>query len=326
MITIITVIMVIFLPTISYPLKPTYGVTFSPMYARYLELDWQKTYTSMLDELHVKLLRIPTYWSKVEAVESKYDFSEIDFIVSEAEKRGAKIVLVVGIKQPRWPEYHLPEWAKGINTEQKQEKALKLASALVRRYQSSPTITAWQVENEPFVTWFGEDIDKTPINQEFLREEISLVKKLDPSRKVIVTDTGEWSLWKNAMQSGDILGVSIYRKAHNPKFGYITYPFFPAMYTIKSNLARKLFAPHPPAGGQKTIISELQAEPWLQKGVMESLVSEQARLFSVKELEGNVNFAKKTGFNEIYLWGVEWWYYMASQGHPEYLEYAKNIF
>lgn len=299
----------------------SFGVTFSPMYAKYLKQDWQKMYISVLDDLKVKSFRIPAYWSDVEKIEGKYDFSQVDFMVSEAEKRGAKIVLVVGIKQPRWPEYHLPGWTKGLTAAQKQEKALKLTSEIVKRYQSSLTITAWQVENEPFVTWFGEDGENL-VDKSLLEREVRLVKRLDPTRPIIITDTGEWSLWKTAMKSGDILGISIYRKAYNDKFGYISYPFLPFMYAIKSDIVRKLFA----QDNKKTIISELQAEPWLQKGVMDSPVTEQTRLFTVKELEENVNFAQKTGFYEIYLWGVEWWYYMASYGHPEYLEYAKTLF
>lgn len=322
LIVIILLAIAIFMVNTSHKSQPVYGVTFSPMYAKYLKQDYQKMYISILDDLKIRSFRIPTYWSQVETIEGKYDFSEVDFMVSEAQRRGAKITLVVGIKQPRWPEYHLPKWAGKLTVQQKQEKALKVTEEIINRYKSSPAITAWQVENEPFVTWFGEGIDLNLVNQGFLTKEINLVKSLDSNRPVVVTDTGEWSLWKDAASSGDILGISLYRKAYNDKFGYITYPFFPSMYIIKSGLVRKVFAPE----NQKTIISELQAEPWLQKGVIEFDASEQAGLFTIKELEGNVDFARKTGFNEIYLWGVEWWYYMAQNGHPEYLEFAQTLF
>jgi hypothetical protein len=41
----------------------------------------------------------------------------------------------------------------------------------------------------------------------------------------------------------------------------------------------------------------------------------------------NVEFAKKTGMNEIYVWGVEWWYWMkTTQNNPTLWEQAKNIY
>jgi hypothetical protein len=52
----------------------------------------------------------------------------------------------------------------------------------------------------------------------------------------------------------------------------------------------------------------------------------RAKIFSARDFKKYVNFAQKTGFDEVYLWGVEWWYFMKEKGYPEYLEYAKNLF
>src|SRR3989344_5015331 len=79
--------------------EPTFGVTFSPKYAKYLKLDWRKTYLETLDELKVKNLRLPTYWDVLEKDKDKYDFTETDFMVDQASKRGARIILVVGARQ-----------------------------------------------------------------------------------------------------------------------------------------------------------------------------------------------------------------------------------
>lgn len=319
------VILVIFfivfiLIAITTPAKSsTLGVTFSPTYTEYLGLDVKKTYLSILDDLKVKNLRIPTYWNDTEKEPGKLNFDNIDFMVSEASKRQAKIILVVGIKQPRWPECFTPDWANKLSVSERQQKALDYIQKIVSRYQNQDNITAWQIENEPFVGWFGENCD--PLDRTFLNQEIALVKKLDPNRSVVVTDTGEWSSWTDAMKSSDVLGISLYRKAHNPKFGYITYPFFPTMYTVKSTVIKGLFAPQ----NQKTIITELQAEPWTQNGIIDTSVIDQTKLFPAQDLQNNLEYAKRTGINEIYLWGVEWWYYMASEGHPEYLELVKNL-
>lgn len=289
------------------------GVTFSPMYAKYLGLDWQKTYISSLDDLKIRNLRIPTYWSQIENNPGRVDFSEVDFMVQQASLRGVQLIMVVGARQPRWPECHYPDWAKKISISERQQKTLQFIQTTINKYGSNPTITAWQVENEPYASWFGEGCDHP--DPQFLQSEVSLVKNLDPKRPIIITDSGEWSLWTKASQNADILGISVYKKAFNPNLGYLDYPFPIWSYILKSKLV-----------GKKTIISELQAEAWTKQGAKETDPDEAAKRFTVQNLKNNVQFAQKTNFSQIYLWGLEWWYFMAEHGHPEYLEYARTIF
>lgn len=297
-----------------------YGVTFSPAYARYLKLDWQKTYLQILDDLKVRYLRIPAYWDIVEPRSGEYDFTETDYLLDKAGKQGVKVILILGMRQPRWPECQIPAWARDLSVSSRQQKVLEFITNTVNRYKDHSEVWVWQVENEPFVSWFGQC--DSP-DEKFLQQEVRMVKKLDSTRPVIVTDSGEWSSWITPMKSSDIVGISVYRKAHNQLFHlYITYPFPSWMYLLKSTLARRLFAPN----NQKTIISELQAEPWLQKGALDTSLDEQVKLFSVGDFKGNIEFAKKTGFDENYLWGVEWWYFMAAHGYPQYLEYARTLF
>ncbi len=306
----------------SYPFSAsiTYGVTFTPKYARYLKLDWQKTYLQILDDLKIKNLRLPSYWDVLEREAGSYDFSETDFMLDEAQKRGVRALLVVGVKQPRWPECHIPAWAKALSPNERRGKALRYVRAVVERYKDNPSIWAWQVENEPFVSWFGENCGLP--DKQFIKDEIELIKRSDAKRPVVITDSGEWSSWVPAMKSSDILGISLYRKSHNQVLNlYTTYPFPTGMYLLKSTLVRKLFAPD----NQKTIISELQAEPWTQKAVPDTSFKEQEKLFSVQDFKENIEYARKTGFDEVYLWGVEWWYYMAKHGLPQYLDYAKDL-
>ena len=74
-------------------------------------------------------------------------------------------------------------------------------------------------------------------------------------------------------------------------------------------------------------MTELQSEPWLSmRDSSEGSPQKQAQLFSLADFKANIEFAKKTGFDESYLWGVEWWYWIAEKGYPEYLDYAKVIF
>lgn len=303
-----------------YPEKIEYGVSFSPSFAQYLNLDWQKTYIEILDDLEVKNIRIPGYWSIIEKEQNKDDFSKLDFMVSEAEKRGVKAILVLGVRQPRWPECHIPAWAKSLSVGERQEKILQFINKVVQRYKLSQAVKFWQVENEPLLSSFGKGCDAP--DKKFLISEVDLVKSMD-TRPIIVTDSGELGFWVTAMRLSDIFGTTLYRTVYNPIFGYSRYPILPYLYNIKSSLVKKLTS----SASKRTIIIELQSEPWFINGELLSMsISEQLKLFPVHKLKDNVDFAQKTGFDEMYLWGVEWWYFMAQNGHPEYLQYAKTLF
>ncbi len=310
---------IIFNKNYHFPQKINFGVTFSPRYAGYLNLDWQKIYLDILDNLKVKNLRIPIYWDEVQKEAGKFDFEETDFIVNEADKRGVNLILGLGYKQPRWPECYIPAWAKNLSITQRQQKILELVRVVVERYEVRRAIRAWQIENEPLLPLFGEGCD--PVDKNFLKQEVSLVRNLS-HKPIIVTESGEFGFFVTAMRLSDQLGISVYRKTYDPILGYKIYPLLPYMYNLKSSLVQKLFAPN----NQKTIITELQAEPWLKDGIFSQKASAQSEFFPVQELKNYINYAKQTGFDEMYLWGVEWWYFMAKNGHPEYLEYAKTLF
>lgn len=298
----------------------SYGVTFSQIAAEHLGLDWKAVYKDILDDLKVKNIRLPSYWNLIEETEGEYYFTDTDFLLNEASKKGAKVIMVVGIKQPRWPECHLPEWAEKLSREDRQKKALELITKIIERYKNNPAIVAWQVENEPLLYFFADHCGKPDLN--FLKQEVFLVRSLD-SRPVIISESGELSFWDKQMQLSDIFGTTLYRTVWNPVFGFTTHPMPPGFYSLRSNFFRKIFAP----GNLKTIIVELQAEPWLpSNNPSNTPVTDQIKIFPLSKMKGNIDFANKTGFDEIYLWGVEWWYFMKEKGHPQYWDFARQLF
>lgn len=106
-----TVIFFIYSPRNS---NVTYGVTFSRLFAEYMGLDWKANYTALLDDLKVKRFRIPIYWTEIEKQQGKYSFEDIDWQIEQAGMRNAQVVAVLGQKQPRWPECHIPDWVDGM--------------------------------------------------------------------------------------------------------------------------------------------------------------------------------------------------------------------
>ena len=296
----------------------TFGVNFSQKHAQNLGLDWQKNYLALFDDLGAKKLKLASYWDLIEPEEGKYSFQDLDWQIQQVGERGVKTILVIGMKSPRWPECHIPEWAKNLSKEEQQEKVLNYIEKMVLRYKDLTTIDVWQIENEPFFP-FGECLWA---DKDFLKKEIALVKSLDSQKRpVLISDSGEGSFWISAAVFGDIVGTTMYEKVWVHQIGiYLTYPFPPVFYGRKAQIIKTLF-------DKEVICVELQAEPWGPKLIYDISLVEQEKTMNLEQFKKNIEFAKKTGLKEFYLWGTEWWYWMKEkQNRPEVWNEAKNLF
>lgn len=289
-----------------------FGVTFSPKYAEELGLDWRETYLSVLDGLGAKHLRIPVYWNRTETAPGTYDWSETDWMLEEAAKRGVQVTLVVGRKVPRWPECHEPAWMERMTQDERDGRLLAFLEEEVRHFTDASAIVRWQVENEPLF-FFG---DCPPPDRKLLKREVELVRGLD-ARPIMLTDSGELSTWLRTATLADTLGISMYRLVWNKHLGFLFWPLTPRFYSERIGFIKPLV--------DEVIISELQAEPWFGKSFEETPLPEQYQTMDVRRLRSNVDFAKRTGATEVYLWGVEWWYWIAEQGDRAFLNEAKSI-
>ena len=297
--------------------KIVWGVNFSQKHAENLGLDWEKTYLSLLEDLGAREIKLITHWDWIEGERDNFFFNDLDWQIKEAENHQAKMIMVIGMKTGRWPECHIPEWAKGLSKEEQQERVLKLIREIVLRYKSSEAIWAWQVENEPFFR-FGKCPWK---DKDFLKKEIELVKSLDPARPVITSDSGEFSLWFKVASLGDIIGTTLHRKVWFKEIkSYISYPFPPVYYWRRSKLIEKFFK-------KEVICVELQAEPWGPEVSYNIPIEEQIKTMNLEQFRKNIEFAEKTGLKTFYLWGSEWMYWMKeNQNNPEIWNEAKKLF
>jgi beta-galactosidase GanA len=296
--------------------KISWGVDFSQKHSQNLGLNWQETYLAFLEDLGAKNLKINTAWDLLEPQKDKYQFADLDWQINQAQSHQAKILLVIGMKTPRWPECHLPDWVKTLSKQEQQTAILGLLQTIVLRYQQNQTIWAWQVENEPFFS-FG---DCPWRDDSFFKKEVVLVKSLD-SRPLIISSSGEWSAWFKEASLSDVVGMTLYRQAW---MGWLNrslpYYFGPEFYRLKSDIIKKIF-------GKKVICIELQAEPWGKKLIYDIPIAEQLKLFDHNQFLKNVDFAKRTGLDTFYLWGGEWWYWMKEKQGDDYLwQTAKTLF
>lgn len=298
--------------------KVEWGVTFSKRYVVDFELDWKEVFLAILNDLKVKKIRLIAYWNEIELEQGKYDFEDLDWQIGEVEKAGGEIILAVGRKVPRWPECFEPEWLKSFPEKEKQEKILAFVSETVNRYKNRDSIKIWQVENEPFFESFGE----CPyLDKKFFEKELALVKHLDSTRPIMITESGELSTWIGGARRADILGTSLYRRIFGKLGFYFTYPIPEIFYQRKSALIKYLF------DIDEIIAVEVQAEPWGHEPVQIMTIDEQDLSMSFDHFEDVLEYTRYAGFEKAYLWGVEWWYWrMKKFNDNSFWERAKQLF
>lgn len=228
-------------------------------------------------------------------------------------------MLVVGRRLPRWPECHVPDWARSLPEREQQGRIVALMRDVVERYRAHPSLAMWQVENEPFLTFFGEC---PPPDRTSFEREIALVRALDPSHPILITDSGELSMWMRTAAAGDLLGTTMYRVVWNKLVGYWSYDLLipPAFYRLKAWLAGK-----PP---DRMVVAELQAEPWIPKGdIFTTALDEQRKSMDAARFRKHIAFARATGFRAVYLWGAEYWYWLKDRQNDASLwEAAREVF
>ncbi|MFC1624938.1 hypothetical protein ACFL15_01025 [Patescibacteria group bacterium] len=290
----------------------TYGVTFSNKYAKEIGLNWKEVYLKTLDDLGAKNLRLITYWDEIEENQDVYNFENIKWQLDEAEKRNLNVILSLGRKVPRYPECFEPLWWKNLSSNNLKEQVLyEYITHTVKELQGYQSIKMWQVENEPF--WPFGTCDNPEIEKYVVEKEIELVRELD-DRPIMVQDSGEGGVWKPTYDMGDYLGISMYRKIWYDfwhiffgKFIYFQYPLGHWTYKIKANLVGVPM--------DKIYVTELQGEPWGPGRNDQLSEAEKNKTMSRNDFLTTLSYAQKSGFKNIYLWGVEWWYWEKTQNN-----------
>lgn len=327
--TFLIILGILWLALVNYsqniPLDPKqnieWGITFSTKFSRQLGIDWQESFGAIVEELKPQKIRLVAYWNEIEKEPGEFDFSEIDWLIQKAKEKNIPVILAVGLKTPRWPECHNPQWLQDQAPEIKEQSFLAYITKVIIRYKNESHLYAWQVENEPFLR-FGEC---GTVSKEILSKEIELTRSLDPKHQILVTDSGEFGLWYKAARMGDIFGTTMYRNIYINAIGWLVgnveYPISPAYFRIKEKITRFLIKDF----HKRFVVIELQAEPWSRVELPKVSVEEQLKLFSLNYFIDTINYGKETGFDEYYFWGAEWWYWMKTKhNHPEFWEVAKE--
>lgn len=278
-----------------------FGLSFSLHRCSEFGIDKKKTLRASLEDLGVRRFRLMGYWNIHEAAQGHYDFSELDWQMEMVAKYGGQVSLCLGARQPRWPEFHIPDWALQMPAEQWHNALCKYIEKVVKRYSKHPALLSWQLENEALLKSFGDN-RVGDFDRQRLKSEFALVKNLDPNHPIIMTTSDSWGLPFFGPKP-DIYGMSVYRLALDSK-GNLEYSKDPA---IKLKLRRLLIRV---IKFRALFIHELQAEPWVNQDIATTTVQYQLDQMGPEQLKANFDFALSTGMNPIDVWGLEWWYWL----------------
>ena len=296
----------------------TLGATFIPDYARFYGLDAQETFSALIDDLGFEQVRLVSYWSVHEAERGVYDFSELDWQFAMAEEKGVDVSLAIGLRQPRWPECHMPEWASELPKDQWYPALKEYMRATIERYKDSPALKDYQLENEFLLAVFGECPDH---DRERLIDEFYFVKSIDPTRPVIVSRSNNAvPSWPINEPRADVVGAAVYKRVWDRTITkrYFEYPLPPWFYSFLAGGAKL-------TTNRDSVLHELQAEPWLPDGydMRTASVDELNKSMDAERLRDRFEYGRATGMKTIDLWGAEWWYYRKSQGDDSLWQAAR---
>ncbi|MDQ3008872.1 MAG: hypothetical protein M3Q81_04740 [bacterium] len=292
------------------------GTTFTPRHAAWLGLDPLASFKDCL-EWPIEYIRVGAYWDEIEPKKGQYNFAQLLPYLTSAEKSSKKIILVVGAKAPRWPEFYLPSDVTGtLETEENQQRLLDLISAVVTECGNFSCISHWQCENEPLDP---SGPDELTISLEFLKREIEMIRSLD-NRPIITTvwgnDLTNRGHYRTLEPLADIIGIDLYYQQFTARLLGRNYYRSPADSdeTIKdciSTLSKPVW------------ITELQAEPWEKDE--DGYRSPQPKSISPELLKAYCQRAAKLGAGVVLLWGAEYWLWRNAQHDNSYLTILQEL-
>ena len=304
----------------------TIGTTFSQLQCAYMHLDYKETLTNILS-LPFLVIRVSAYWNEIEKQPGTYNFEMLDWIISAIANTDKKIILAVGMKAPRYPEFHIPEWLKHDNshtTSETQKLCKAFTTAVLERYKDNKSISYIQIENEPLSNMSITN-NRTVDLGFYIAQTIQARLLMRPDQKLLLTNAinifpYSWGKeYNNAFYTNlalaDAVGVNVYTNIGVEGGKYLRpLPFL--WWKLKSwhNLGTRR--------NVEMWITEAQSEPW-EHGSAVHVSKPSFPSASPQQSEELVKELTHLGYQNILLWGCEYWYWHKKQGREEW--WAKMI-
>jgi hypothetical protein len=288
------------------------GITLSHPHLRTLQLDVADSLSRALS-LKFSHIRLGAYWSEIEAKEGKYDVSSLRTILEACEEKKQPVIVTVGVKAPRWPEFFWPRYVpeKDARNPTTQERILRYIEHTVLELKQYSCISHWQVENEPLDPSGPEN---KVVPYVFLKEEVRLVRSLDTCPillNVWGNDLLSRGLFSQIEALADVVGLELYYKQYMKMF--MGRPVYKGPRQSHAQLKAYLEKSKKPVW-----ITELQAEPWEQDDA--GYLGKNPGSMNPSQMERNFRMVSDLPVAEVHLWGFEYWLYREKKGDKRYFE------
>lgn len=310
------------------------GTTFSQLQCQYIGLDYRETFRAIC-QLGFRQVRLCSYWNEIEATENSFEFGVLDWLLEESQRQGVEIVLTVGMKAPRYPEFHFPNWVQEkYDTRDRTQPidanpaiadyTLRFVDRVLEHTRNAPNLKYWQVENEPFAK-----LDITGdrwLSPEFVLKEVELVRsRALPNHKILLTsaislpDTNaeDDRAFGTCLALADAVGINVYTKV---PIGDTVYLEPQPSYWKKLRTWQYFLK----ARNKEAWIAEAQAEPWEPKQLvaMSDGVHPSSSPRQMGDLIHRVNTA---GYRNVLLWGCEYWYWHRINGRSHWWQAVEKL-
>jgi hypothetical protein len=306
---------------------PLVGFSYSPKIAADLGLEPVGALFSLLHRLHPDLVRLPVYWDAVAPDPQSFDFSSVDSLLGTVAaynrtsgRHPARVMLVAGARNLRFPEVHIPSWAPEITDLSRLSGSATYQHYLeetFERYAKSPLLYAWQIENEPLdrvkTDWDGQ----VTIPSSVIASELGLLRAIDTSHRVVVTTFNSSTLdldqRKSSPLSALLARLPVPQPTGHPSealqladaLGLDLYVVTASTSLTDASAATRIgwkqetlgyWATRALDAGKELWITEMQGEPWPDQDG-----------FTTEDLLASAAAYKDQGARVVLLWGVESW-------------------
>lgn len=312
------------------------GTTFSQLQCRYLGLDDRETFQQIC-ALGFDRIRLCGYWNEIEAVEQQFDFSTLDWLLETSDRAGIEVVLAVGMKVPRWPEFHFPDWLSQRHDTRSTTApidanpaiaahALNFIDQVMQHTRTAPNLKYWQIENEPFTQL--EITGGRYLSPEFVRQEVELARSLAlPDQKLLLTNAitlpaaqldEDDRAFQDSLSLADAVGINVYTKVPAGKSAFYLQPLPPYWHKLKQWQEAMTIA------DRESWIAESQAEPWEPN----QLVPTSQAVFPSSSPQKAIHLVSnltELGFDTVMLWGCEYWYWHKQNHQASWWEAMQQL-
>jgi len=292
------------------------------------------------------VVRVGAYWNRIEPLPGVFDPRELDEQIEAAARAGKRVIVCVGaLKTFGYPEFFAPRHVIDALPEGTRvrpadypallEAATEFIARIVERYRDADCITAWQVEHES-VDPLGME-HSWRLDFSFVEREVATVRRVDPSRPVVMNGYLPVSLlvglsqwWQTrdqgdsllaAQRLADIVGVDFYPRHALVGLGpwtlYLDGSRSPWHLRRLDSVLR-----HTRRAKNRVMVTEGQAEPWEAVTVPpDSITSSCPPDRLIANYNRCLRHARLRDFDlDAYLfWGAEYWIMRQRSGDPSYL-------